>query len=433
MKLSLIYTLAGLMCSSSNADQVLNAFGEPSYGVDVSFPIHYGNILAEDDPDQPLGDRQALYDEFMKGCHDFYGKRASSCDVTEEDRWDMSLRQPQSVQNYTDTGFKKVRAPERVFELLTNHWNNNQDNKEKEVWPTGNTYVNYWKAPTYMVNVEDSKLRGAGYNLKRKIWEGVKPILEEWTGMELEPSSMYGVREYTRGAILSPHADRMPLISSCIINVAQDVEEDWPLEVFGRDGLAYNVTMQPGDMVLYESHSLIHGRPFPLKGNYFANIFIHFRPTGKLIRERETPVLTDAGENEMPIWILRGSPEERKWMREHGKTIVESPAAAPLDEVPQAAQTGDMNLLSYYATSDKKHLLHKKDVNGWQPIHEAARGGHMEVIQLLIQYGADINARTGTYSDGHSPLSLVIQNHGEDHPLVEYLRSLGAEEYGEEL
>jgi hypothetical protein len=151
------------MCTSSNADQVLNAFGEPSYGVDVSFPVHYGNILAKDDPNQPLGDRQALYDDYMKGCHDFYGKRASSCDVTEEDRWDMSLRQPQSVQvsdsavflpheviepfanfhcflqNYTDTGFKKVRAPERVFELLSNHWTNNQDNKEKEVWPTGNT------------------------------------------------------------------------------------------------------------------------------------------------------------------------------------------------------------------------------------------------------------------------------------------------------
>ncbi|KAL7510816.1 hypothetical protein ACHAXN_008541 [Cyclotella atomus] len=156
-------------------------------------------------------------------------KRASSRDVTEEDRWNMSLHQPQSVQ--TDTGFKKVLAPERVFEMLSHHWKNNQDNKEKEVWPTGNTYVNYWTSPTYMVNVEDSKLRGAGYNLKGKIWEGVKPILDEWTCMELEPSSMYGVREYTRGAILAPHADRMPLMSSCIINVAQDVEEDWPLEV----------------------------------------------------------------------------------------------------------------------------------------------------------------------------------------------------------
>lgn len=98
MKLSLVFALTGLMCPSLNAEQVLNAFGEPSYGVDVSFPVHYGNLLDKNDPNQPLGDRQALYDEYMKGCHDFYGKRATSCDVTEEDRWDMSLRQPTSMQ-----------------------------------------------------------------------------------------------------------------------------------------------------------------------------------------------------------------------------------------------------------------------------------------------------------------------------------------------
>ena len=88
---------------------------------------------------------------------------------------------------------------------------------------------------------------------------------------------MYGIRQYTEGAMLSPHVDRNPMVTSCIINVAQDVEEDWPLEVYGRDGFAYNVTMQPGDMVLYESHSLIHGRPFALKGKYFANIFVSLR------------------------------------------------------------------------------------------------------------------------------------------------------------
>ena len=96
MKLSLVFTLA--MVQSIAAEQVLNAFGQPSYGVDVSFPVHYGNVLSSDDPNQPLGERQALYDDFMKGCHDFYGKRGHSCDVTEQDRWDMSLRQPASMQ-----------------------------------------------------------------------------------------------------------------------------------------------------------------------------------------------------------------------------------------------------------------------------------------------------------------------------------------------
>ena len=47
-------------------------------------------------------------------------------------------------------------------------------------------------------------------------------------------------------------------------------------QVIGHDGFAYNITMKPGDLVLYESHSIIHGRPYPLKGRYFSNIFVHF-------------------------------------------------------------------------------------------------------------------------------------------------------------
>ncbi len=54
----------------------------------------------------------------------------------------------------------------------------------------------------------------------------------------------------------------------------------WVLEVKGHDGKATNITMEVGDMVLYESHSVIHGRPFPLKGDWlYANIFVHFEPT----------------------------------------------------------------------------------------------------------------------------------------------------------
>lgn len=32
-----------------------------------------------------------------------------------------------------------------------------------------------------------------------------------------------------------------------------------PLEVIGHDGKAANITMLPGDLVLYESHSVLHG------------------------------------------------------------------------------------------------------------------------------------------------------------------------------
>ena len=58
-------------------------------------------------------------------------------------------------KNYTSIGFKKVQAPKAVFELLSSYWEKHYDRREEEKWPRGNTYVNHWAAPTYMVNVEE--------------------------------------------------------------------------------------------------------------------------------------------------------------------------------------------------------------------------------------------------------------------------------------
>lgn len=101
-----------------------------------------------------------------------------------------------------------------------------------------------------MVNVENSKLRGGGMQLKYAIWDAAQSTIADWTDQKLHRVSLYGIRIYTEGSILSSHVDRLPLVSSAIINVASDVEEPWPLEVIGHDGRAVNVTMEPGDMVL---------------------------------------------------------------------------------------------------------------------------------------------------------------------------------------
>ena len=68
--------------------------------------------------------------------------------------------------------------------------------------------------------------------------------------------------------------DRLPLVTSAIIQVAQEnMVEPWPIEVYSHDGKAYNVTMQPGDMVLYESHTVLHGRPFKLNGGLYVSYY----------------------------------------------------------------------------------------------------------------------------------------------------------------
>jgi len=330
--------------------------------------------------------------------------------------------------NYTDTGFKKIKAPEAVMKLLREHWENNKDKQKQESWPMGNTYVNHWSAPTYMVSVEDQNLRGTGgMRLKNQIWDAAKTTIEGWTGMELKPTSMYGIRVYTEGAVLNPHVDRLPLVSSAIVNVAQDVDEPWPLEIYDRHDRAVNVTMEPGDMVLYESGSLMHGRPFALKGRFYANIFIHFEPTGRSLG-REIPAGgADEEDDFYPPYILADSPELENWAQQnpHG-WHKPSPSAAQVD-TPEGhfyAQQGDLKGLEDLKKTNPKALL-KKDRNGWTPLHEAVRIGHTDAVKFLIKEGADKNERTH-HGQGSTPLALAIEELTAQHPISQYLVGLGA-------
>jgi len=106
-----------------------------------------------------------------------------------------------------------------------------------------NTYVNHWEITSKIVSVEDPRMVGGGNVLKQKIWNAARDTIQEWTGQRLAECSLYGIRIYEEGAVLATHVDRNPLVSSAIINVDQDVDEPWPLEVIGHDGHAYNVTM----------------------------------------------------------------------------------------------------------------------------------------------------------------------------------------------
>jgi prolyl 4-hydroxylase len=226
-----------------------------------------------------------------------------------------------------------------------------------------------------------------------------------------------------------PLVNRLPLVSSCIINVAQDVDEPWLLEVYDRHDRAVNVTMEPGDMVLYESGSLMHGRPFPLKGKFYANIFIHFEPTGQHLYDGGW----DGTDDFHPPYILPDSPEMTNWERRNpaGWKKQSPSAAAVTPESHAAAAHGDTDSLREIAVQNKR-ALHFKDPNGWQPIHEAARGGHLDAVKFLVEQKADVNAVTNNGS-GVSPYYIALKNHGSNHPLTEYFSGLGAKLVGPEL
>jgi prolyl 4-hydroxylase len=420
------------------------------HNIDPSIPTpdEYKDMLIN-----PLGDRQSVYDQFIESCRTAYpGRKGDRCVSTEADRIEMTRRQPQSMQNYTEIGFKKVRAPEKLFSLIQKFWDANKDKARAEVWGVGNTYTNNWVVPSEMVSVEDTNLRGGGNSLKQKIWDAAKVVISEWTGQELTQCSLYGIRVYKGGSVLAPHVDRLPLVSSAIINVAQDVDEPWPLEVIGHNGKAANVTMEPGDMVLYESHSVIHGRPFPMKGRFMANIFVHFEPTGhslrhnmKLDEEAGRDVNTkyrealargvgghESDNSDLPPYIKAGSPEEAHWRQTHPQGRQSQQRSFTTGSTPAhlAAKEGEVRTL-HEEIKKKKDIVNAKDANGWTPLHEGARGGHLEVVKLLVENGADVSARTG--EDGGTPLWWAKQTHGEDSEVVKFLEEIGALDIGPEL
>jgi prolyl 4-hydroxylase len=246
-----------------------------SYGADISWPHHHRQVSSnyawlphnidpkhypvpskyQDVPIQPLGDRQAFYETFLESCEKYYKEKKDQgkCASTEENRMHINLRQPSSMKNYTDIGFKKIRTPERVWKLLETFWEMNKSEmySTQEVWGKGNTFTNDWESPTYMLSVENTKFQGGGENIKAEIWNAAREVISEWTNQELIKRALYGIRIYTNGSIIAPHVDRLPFVSSAILNVAQDVDEPWPLEVIGHDGKAYNVTMEPGMFYFY--------------------------------------------------------------------------------------------------------------------------------------------------------------------------------------
>ena len=74
------------------------------------------------------------------------------------------------------------------------------------------------------------------------------------------------------------HVDR-PLthVLSAILQIDQEVNEDWPLTLIDFKNNKKKVILKPGEMILYESAKMPHGRQFPFNGTYFDNIFVHYR------------------------------------------------------------------------------------------------------------------------------------------------------------
>jgi len=189
----------------------------------------------------------------------------------EQRRLLLNREQPRLVPTFTKVGYGMSRVPDDLWNKVIAFWKTGKDKAVSEAWDKGNSYVNHWEIQPTMAYLPQW--------LKDETFRVMKPLLEEWSGVELEPTACYGIRLYHRGSVLENHVDRIDTHAiSAIINVAQIIDEPWALEIYNHSDVKNEVFIQPQDMLFYESASRIHGRPTPFKGDYFANYFVHFKP-----------------------------------------------------------------------------------------------------------------------------------------------------------
>lgn len=64
-----------------------------------------------------------------------------------------------------------------------------------------------------------------------------------------------------------------------------------------------------------------------------------------------------------------------------------------------------------------------------KPLHEAARGGRTDVVEYLLEKGADVNERTND-NRGATPLWWAEHALPENHPTIHVLRQHGGAAIG---
>ena len=112
-----------------------------------------------------------------------------------------------------------------------------------------------------LLEVHRSHLIELQDDIKEKIFKSLGPLAETWAGAKLLPTSVFGIRRYGNRSALISHLDKpWSHVISAILNIGQEVEEDWPLFIKDHSGGSHRLVLQPGEMLWYESARLVHGR-----------------------------------------------------------------------------------------------------------------------------------------------------------------------------
>ena len=157
--------------------------------------------------------------------------------------------QPALVPAFTRLGFEKRQVPAELLQLLQSSLQSDLAVREP-------------CAPSGHINCrEESELGGAAVEIiplrdkevRRHLGRGLLRAVQEWSGLQLQLSTVYGPRRYRRDSRLALHVDRLSThVISVIINLQQQVDTPWLLDILDNAGRPHQLELQEGEMLLYE-------------------------------------------------------------------------------------------------------------------------------------------------------------------------------------
>ncbi|VEU35310.1 unnamed protein product [Pseudo-nitzschia multistriata] len=174
------------------------------------------------------------------------------------------------IQNYTEHGFARTRISESLLKELQQGIRDGFEDRVNEGYTPSITGNQAWH-----IQRDD---------LTQKVEDELHDKLEEWGRVDLDLTYVYGLRLFRNTTTIKMHLDKKGSHSmGYVLHVdsSDDYDSDgdpWPFLIEDFHGRTHEITMVPGDLILFEAAKLVHGRPHQLNATWYCNVVGHYYP-----------------------------------------------------------------------------------------------------------------------------------------------------------
>jgi prolyl 4-hydroxylase len=233
-----------------------------------------------------------------------------------DDRYNQHLSYIQShlVPNFTETGFLLQDTPPEVHQRLLDLFADRYHPEEPRHVPN--------ESFNSIMATDDPSLPPVFVDISqhtRQLLKDLQPLHEAWAGLPLQPTHAFGLRIYQQGNRLKRHVDRLAThVISSIVHIASDLDEPWPIVIEDNMGVEHAVSLQPGQMLFYESARLPHARPSGMKGRHYTSVFVHYKPAEWVFSD-ESHAMRLINQHLVPDWDRDTEPQPKSFQEEHDR------------------------------------------------------------------------------------------------------------------